>query len=449
MSTKPISTTTTVTPPTTETGVNNLKPSPQKTTHVPSFSMFHKLDGLAQSVEDEKAQTIQQNFFAFPIPNLFRPSSIVPLHGKVSLFKQESVLAESTPTETSEPKLTPAKRPLPYTEPTNSDADDNSSRSSSSFKKPKLETPNPFHSCFHPGTEGEVSSIADSGEFAAVYLQPTASNPPPTPRKGKSATAREKIVSEYETRIARAEAKEPQNIRGVNVSLQLIAYGTFMNCYSIQQADGNVVPGVPNSQVLIKLYHGKKTQFTPKLYQHMQNSIENYHAAQKIQIPVAAIYNSTTASQDHCLIVERIPHEDGVQGKGDIDLTNEHHVEQVCDRFKKSFENQIPLDLSFSNLRVRDDGTVTLVDFVENPDDFYKAGKKREFVVRFLKSWCRQIQNILYKNDSTCPAEIAKEESRKLLERLTQGLGQHGFDPSWNQEALDDTFIRVVNEYHI
>jgi hypothetical protein len=210
-----------------------------------------------------------------------------------------------------------------------------------------------------------------------------------------------------------------------------------MNCYSIR-AEGSLIPNVSNDQVLVKLYHGKQghkaRRFASELLSgYTKCSIANYKEIQNLGIPVASIYNLETALEECVFIVEKVPYE--------LDLNQDYQLEQVCDLFKKSFENKAPIDLSFNNLRVQENGSVTVVDFVEKSYDFNKTSKLRDFTIQFLKSWCWKASHFTVANQGS-QAE-ARMAAQKLLIRLTQGLQKHGFDLSWNQAALDECFCEL------
>lgn len=219
-------------------------------------------------------------------------------------------------------------------------------------------------------------------------------------------------------------------IYGFKYNLTRFGEGTFMKVYKLQ-GQSKIQNEVSNDKLLLKLYSRAHISFDEKtLSCYMNNSIENYNAAKKLDLPVSTIYNIQTAITDKFFLVELIPNE--------ADLGNENQLKQIQSLFKVSFEKKLLLDLSFSNLRVRENGTVTLIDFVEEPVKFTDACQLSIFVIQYLKSWTKEVQQMTLNADF--PQEQKKELAAQLLTILTEGLEPYGFDPACNQTAVEASF---------
>lgn len=153
--------------------------------------------------------------------------------------------------------------------------------------------------------------------------------------------------------------------------------GSYMRVYTLD-ADYNVINGVSNGALVIKIYHGVKNNgFEESVNrEYLQNSKRNYFEAMAKGLPVAFIYNSQTVSTDLFILQEKIPYE--------IDVNNPHQIEQVRNFFRISLKHGLILDLLDTNLRTREDGTVVLIDFVEEPKDGLLS-----FIKLGILSWCQ------------------------------------------------------------
>ena len=367
----------------------NLNTISQPKTSSKPLPLFQDIEALAQNFEDEKTQ---------------------------ELFKNHAKETQSSP-------LTPVKRTFSWL---------SSLSEESPTKKPKKHV------------LSTVGAVPVAGDLSVTDSQPAIFTPPLAPTKNNQKGARTAHAvnihlqrqSPYEQLFSKLEKAQGLNILGLTVALNFFAAGSFMNSYSVK-ADLTLIPDVPNDHLLLKAYHGihfqGRTKFTPALSEYMQNSIDNYNAVQRLRIPVATIYNLKTALEDRFFIVKKIPHA--------IDLSRPDHIEQVSALFKKSFQNRVLIDLAFSNLRADDNGTVTLVDFVEQPFDFNDKQKMKNFAIKFLNSWRTPVQ-ILCLTKNLSKSET-KEKAQNLLMSLTQDLDKYGFNPTWIQGALDESFIDV------
>lgn len=218
-------------------------------------------------------------------------------------------------------------------------------------------------------------------------------------------------------------------VNGLTCSSRLFAAGSFMKTYTLD-CDIQIQPDVKNCDLLLKIYSGVKFLFNDeKMLKTLENSKKNYNKAKKFDLPVSIIYNIETAVTDGFFLAEFIPEA--------IDLTREDQLAQVRTFFEKSFQNKVPFDLSYSNLRVKND-VVTLIDFVEKPFEFSNTEKLRSFAIQFLKGWSKQVLEIT--KASSFSGDERKELALQLLTSLTQGLEKDGFDNEWNKKAVDEYY---------
>ena len=272
---------------------------------------------------------------------------------------------------------------------------------------------------------GEV--IPQSVVSRSLFGNASSPKVPLTPRKvpqiprRKGFSAAKVIASPYRDLYTYAQAGTLQ-IQDKYVNLSLFSNaGSYMSVYSTQ-ADHPIVPSIPNEQLLVKIYNDEKSTFLEvHLCKYMNSSIENYHAAKKLGIDVATIYNIETAQTDRFFLQEKIPHQ--------IDLNDSAQMEQVRALFFASLEHKLILDLLPSNLRLRDDGSVTLIDFVEERIDEIDI-----FIKHAVSLWCNQ---------------FAKEHGRdkalttQFLADFTRGFDKHGYDLAWNETFLEEIFFEV------
>lgn len=314
----------------------------------------------------------------------------------LSLFENLENLAQDAKNR----QTPPAKRPF-----SNFDITDSNQERSTNLGSPSKKL---------KSVESEVADAQIAGLFSQAF-----STPPPALIR-KSHLSKSAPTSPHEKLYSEIKSSKSLKIQNIQTTLNFFAKGTFMASYSIE-AKQSLISDVPNEQVLLKLYHGEKTKFSSKLFEYMKSSVANYHAVQELGVSVAKIYNIETALTDAYFLTELIPHP--------INIKEEHQIEQITAIFQKSFQAHVLMDLAYGNLRVRDDGGVTLVDFVEKPFEFENKQKLRMFAIQFLKSWCKTVET--------------KVEAEKLLSRLTGGLEKQGFDPDWNKAALEESFFEV------
>ncbi|MGZ3733257.1 MAG: hypothetical protein ACXU9U_05920, partial [Parachlamydiaceae bacterium] len=251
--------------------------------------------------------------------------------------------------------------------------------------------------------------------------------PPPTPLKAKKGLTRGGIIvakqsfsSPFEELFKKVETLGKLNIYGVEATLTPFKAGTYLQAYTVAAAEA-IWPDVENDQLLVKLYHGRKTFFNRKLPARLANSLTNYQDAQKLNLPVATIYNDLTAETDRYFLVEKLSHL--------FDIHNKNHMQQVRHFMKISLESQIPFDLSYNNFGVRDE-IVCLWDYNEK---VIPENKLHVFVIQYLKTWVKQISL----ENLSSSIKQQRELSYKFLSELTESLDVHGFKNEWVPEAID------------
>lgn len=261
---------------------------------------------------------------------------------------------------------------------------------------------------------------------------PVSTHIPPTPMKAKRlgpmspeergmnrwAKKAKAEPSAYETLFKTVTESKNVNLYGVDAHLELLGKGYFMYAFTVQ-TDTEILPDVANNSLIFKIYHGAKNVFNAQtLANYTKRSVENYHQALQCGLPVATFHNVETALEDKYFLVERIP----------LEISMPRDVEKVHHFFMTAFANKVYFDLHPSNLRVRDDGTVTLIDFVEEEIKF-KTTPGSECACRItalLTAWAEHGKTFA--------------EGKEIVSKLTAGLEPHGFNPMWAQDALRTAF---------
>jgi hypothetical protein len=228
------------------------------------------------------------------------------------------------------------------------------------------------------------------------------------------------FTSPFEELFKKVEVLGKLNIYAIEATLKPFKAGTFMQAYTVTAAEA-IWPDVENDQLLVKLYHGRITKFNSKLPKYLANSLSNYQDAQKLNLPVATIYNDMTAKTDRYFLVEKLPDL--------LSIHNKSHIEQVRHFMTLSFENKIPFDLSYDNFGVRGE-TVCLLDYNERVITKDKLGF---FVIQYLKSWVKQISN----ENLNLSRKNRQELSDQFLSELTEDLDVYGFKREWISEAIE------------
>lgn len=182
--------------------------------------------------------------------------------------------------------------------------------------------------------------------------------------------------------------------------------GSYMRVYTLD-ADRNVISEVYNDTLVVKIYHGAKNKcFAESVNQkYLQNSMNNYFATISQGLPVACILNHQTVFTDRFILQEKIPHK--------IDINDPRQIEQVKNFFHISLKHGLILDLLDTNLRRREDGTVVLIDFVEEPENGLA-----DFIGHAIRSWCQ-----LFAQEN----EMDRGKTEIFLDNFTKGFGEYPF----------------------
>lgn len=186
------------------------------------------------------------------------------------------------------------------------------------------------------------------------------------------------------------------------------ARGSYSAVYEVQDSP----------DLVLKAYHGNiGVGFAEAaLVKFMKKSLQNYKDIVTLNLPVAELINSETAIADGFILQKKIPHE--------LDIQNPQHVEQASQFFSRSVKEQVAMDLQPQNLRVTDDNSVVLIDFIEEKDPVHV------FIAKACKAW----------TDVARQKGFSKEAGHNLLSTLTADfLGSHSlFTSAWLAEIVGD-----------
>ncbi len=177
--------------------------------------------------------------------------------------------------------------------------------------------------------------------------------PPPTPCKKQRTGAPVSVFKKQHDALT-------SNIFKYDVTY--LAKGSYSNVYTFETTPFQVIPGVDNSTLVLKAFHGgKEHRFVePVLRGYLHTEIENYRAVVAAGLPVARIYNVDTAEQDGYIIQQKV--------SGKIDLMNGQQMLQVRRFFEISVAQGLIMDLTPQNFAL-ENGQVVLFDFVEEQLD--------------------------------------------------------------------------------
>jgi hypothetical protein len=187
--------------------------------------------------------------------------------------------------------------------------------------------------------------------------------PPPTPvKKARAGSFTSLVVSLFK------KLHETLITNTFKYKVTYLAKGSYSNVYTLENNEDPIIPGVNNSDLVLKAFHGEKSGFNEKtLSTCLRNEIENYRAVSAAGLPVAMIYNADTAEQDGYIIQEKI--------SGKIDPLNAQHMLQVRRFFDISVKENLLMDLLAQNLALKNE-EVILFDFVEEPDEGFLFHKQ-------------------------------------------------------------------------
>lgn len=173
---------------------------------------------------------------------------------------------------------------------------------------------------------------------------------------------------------------------------------------------------IENPNLLVKAYHGGTDyKFDPiVLRKLLHHSLQSYDTVVSLGLPVAELVNKATAESDGFFVQNKIPHP--------IDVKNSAHIENVSKFFTASVQQKVPMDLHPENLRANQDGTVVLIDFIEEPEELFFL----------ITEACREWTALLRKNKYTL------DQARSTLTTITAGfLNTHpDYSTAWLENIL-------------
>ncbi|MGR3973564.1 MAG: hypothetical protein QRY72_03210 [Candidatus Rhabdochlamydia sp.] len=206
----------------------------------------------------------------------------------------------------------------------------------------------PLSACEKPSP----SSKKPLPQFFEKNLLSPSRKPPETPRKQIS-------IPSLFTQIRNTAQQGFLVTQGKKIPLKFLADGSYMSVYELDTPTQLLLPAFP-TRVVVKLYHGKNTPLSSSYLKHTLNStLTSYTQLLTYQFPVAQIYNADTARQDGFILQEKISYP--------LQITL--HLEQILDFFARALKHHVIVDLLPSNFKVKEDGEVVLIDFVEDPSD--------------------------------------------------------------------------------
>lgn len=249
--------------------------------------------------------------------------------------------------------------------------------------------------------------------FADNFSNPTPKKqtPPPTPRKKTPGPE-----SPFETQYKQTSAGS-FNYHNSVYQVKELGAGSFSTVYILREHPNQICPGVDNSEIVIKVYHGIKMGFdSRRLNKYLDSALTNYKQVIDLQLPVATIYNAETARSDRAIIQEKVD--------ADIDISNPAHMSQVKKFLDTSLESGILMDLQPANLKVRN-GVVVLIDFLEELKD-------HNILTTFnlaMKAWVE-----LFKEKGQSPEQI-----KAHIDQLTKGFDKLNpyFSDEWRKGLLN------------
>lgn len=327
--------------------------------------------------------------------------------------KQSSKLSKKTDITFQEklelkksPILNESKREFEYAFPSPPDASSANSRIAqinfpSSPKKMPLpppvfeDTPLFFAKPKHAGslfagldavvTETNVQSMpfSDFSDFLTPELKGTESLKLPQTPMRKAPVKRARLQS---TTSLFQKLHEALYANTFKYSVTYLATGSYFNVYTLDGNEETIIPGVDNSELVFKAFHGEKSGFEEsRLREYLRNAIKNYHAVKAAGLPVAEIYNADTAVEDGYIIQRKV--------SGKVDPLNDQHMLEVQKFFEISLNESLVMDLLPQNFGL-ENGHVVLFDFVEDPMDVISVFHKHA-----IEYWLKLYRTVCLKKD--------------------------------------------------
>ncbi len=188
-----------------------------------------------------------------------------------------------------------------------------------------------------------------------------------------------KALSIYQNSLSNPEFSPIPGFRLEKISG---AAGEHSQVYKVATNTNNeqLVPGISNDDILVKMHQHKHFQQTPKLVDsYLENSLIQYDDLKNRGKPISRIYNRETIKNDGYLIVERVtPLAELSKSWQQPDVTIENLPEKTQTILREIRElvdfawndpSTIPLDLQISNLGINREEKVVLFDFMEHAED--------------------------------------------------------------------------------
>ncbi len=227
--------------------------------------------------------------------------------------------------------------------------------------------------------------------------------PPPTPMKKKSVAPvpatvppvpATKLFQHHQEMLSTGKFQIEMNVTKIDS-------GSYVSVYEISNFPG----------VVLKAFHGQNMRFNDeRMTKFLVQMGKNYTDVALLGLPVAKVLNVNELVEQKYILQERIPHR--------IDRSNQLQMLQVQKFLTASVKHNVMMDLQPQNLRVKEDGTVVLIDFVEE-----KAAVSL-FITKACKAWIEPC--------------TTKQEAEQLLTLLTAPfLNKHSdYDKAWFKEII-------------
>lgn len=145
-----------------------------------------------------------------------------------------------------------------------------------------------------------------------------------------------------------------------------VGRGDYCEVFEIAEGQPQLFSSFKNNQILFKRYQKRLVECRGNSVSDFFNySMDQYDQLEELGYPIAQILNRRTAKEDGFFLVEKIPHAfPKPLHYGSCDEI-ELYLNQVACMFQVASDFNIPVDLKRQNVKIKDDGTVTLIDFRE------------------------------------------------------------------------------------
>jgi hypothetical protein len=145
-----------------------------------------------------------------------------------------------------------------------------------------------------------------------------------------------------------------------------VGKGDYCEVFEIAEDQPQLFPLFKNNQILFKRYQKRLVEARGNSVGNFFNcSMGQYDQLEDLGYPIAQILNRRTAKEDGFFLVEKIPHAFPSPINYDSCGEIEMYLDQVALMFQIASDFNIPVDLKRQNVKIKDDGTVILIDFRE------------------------------------------------------------------------------------